>query len=197
MNDAMQTTIASLKQYANNFHVPIIVDETKQVLRNALANCNPKSVLEIGTAIGYSGLIILSESKAHLTTIEKDHVRHAHAAQAFAEAGVNARVTQVLSDAEAFLASCTKQFDFIFLDGPKGQYAKYITHLERCLTVGGTLLADNVLFKGKVQQEPVLHKHRTIILSLRAFIAHYTMSKHYQTQLLDQGDGILIAKKLK
>lgn len=197
MSANMQTTIKALKQYASDFNVPIIVDETKQVLQNLLASCAPKSVLEIGTAIGYSGLVILSETEAHLTTIEKDAVRHAYAAKAFADAKVSHRVTQVLADAEAFLVVCNKQYDFIFLDGPKGQYAKYIPHLERCLNVGGTLIADNVLFKGKVQQEPVQHKHRTIVLSLRAFIAHYTAEKRYQTKLLTNGDGILIAKKVK
>ena len=81
MSANMQTTIKALKQYASDFNVPIIVDETKQVLQNLLASCAPKSVLEIGTAIGYSGLVILSETEAHLTTIEKDAVRHAYAAK--------------------------------------------------------------------------------------------------------------------
>jgi predicted O-methyltransferase YrrM len=157
----------------------------------------PKQILEIGTNIGFSGCTMLScSNQAFLTTIEKDAQNAQKAKQNFATMGFENRVNVLVGDAWEVLNTLKGSFDLIFLDGPKGQYIKYLPILTDLLAKGGHLIADNVLFKGLVEKPGfVAHKHRTIVTNLRAFLQK-VQQPPFQTQILHIGDGISVSKKV-
>lgn len=187
--------LSVLRQYAEENYIPILQKPTEKILIDVLKKEQPKSVLEIGTALGYSGSIILNNSSAHLTTIEINKERFDFAKNTFYEQNLNKRVTQILGDANEVLTALSGPFDFIFLDGPKGQYLKELPYIYNLLPPNGTLFADNIYYHGWVKGDAYpTHKHRTAILRLREFIAK-CKELFPNATFLDDGDGIMIAKK--
>ena len=192
----MQTE--DLKKYAKSNFVPIILDDSREFLEKTCKELDAKEILEIGTAIGYSGIILLNSCpKAHLTTIEKNEVSYKKAQETFKLENVEERVTSILGDAGEVIKNLDKKYDLIFLDGPKGQYIYYLPTLLNLLAEGGTLIADNVYFKGMVMSsEYPKHKHRTIVMNLRKFLNEISTNKCLNTIVYDIGDGISVSKKL-
>lgn len=193
-NSNMQNILA----YARENHIPVLLDDTAKLLFYKINNQNPKNVLEIGTAIGYSGTLILNASNCNLTTIEKDEASFNLAKHHFEKFGLTNRVNQILGDALEELnnlVKLNKKFDFIFLDGPKGQYIKYLPILKQLLNNGGVLFADNVFFKRMIFIEGTIpHRKRTIVVNLRKFLETVkTDNNFYNVEILDVGDGVLIA----
>ena len=193
-NSNMQNILA----YARENHIPVLLDDTAKLLFSKINNQNPKNVLEIGTAIGYSGTLILNASNCKLTTIEKDEASFNLAKHHFEKFGLTNRVNQILGDALEELnnlVKLNKKFDFIFLDGPKGQYIKYLPILKQLLNNGGVLFADNVFFKRMIFIEGTIpHRKRTIVVNLRNFLETVkTDNNFYNVEILDVGDGVLIA----
>ena len=193
-NSNMQNILA----YARENHIPVLLDDTAKLLFSKINNQNPKNVLEIGTAIGYSGTLILNASNCKLTTIEKDEASFNLAKHHFEKFGLTNRVNQILGDALEELnnlVKLNKKFDFIFLDGPKGQYIKYLPILKQLLNNGGVLFADNVFFKRMIFIEGTIpHRKRTIVVNLRKFLETVkTDNNFYNVEILDVGDGVLIA----
>lgn len=193
-NSNMQNILA----YARENHIPVLLDDTAKLLFSKINNQNPKNVLEIGTAIGYSGTLILNASNCNLTTIEKDEASFNLAKHHFEKFGLTNRVNQILGDALEELnnlVKLNKKFDFIFLDGPKGQYIKYLPILKQLLNNGGVLFADNVFFKRMIFIEGTIpHRKRTIVVNLRKFLETVkTDNNFYNVEILDVGDGVLIA----
>ena len=193
-NSNMQNILA----YARENHIPVLLDDTAKLLFSKINNQNPKNVLEIGTAIGYSGTLILNASNCKLTTIEKDEASFNLAKHHFEKFGLTNRVNQILGDALEELnnlVKLNKKFDFIFLDGPKGQYIKYLPILKQLLNNGGVLFADNVFFKRMIFIEGTIpHRKRTIVVNPRKFLETVkTDNNFYNVEILDVGDGVLIA----
>ena len=193
-NSNMQNILA----YPRENHIPVLLDDTAKLLFSKINNQNPKNVLEIGTAIGYSGTLILNASNCKLTTIEKDEASFNLAKHHFEKFGLTNRVNQILGDALEELnnlVKLNKKFDFIFLDGPKGQYIKYLPILKQLLNNGGVLFADNVFFKRMIFIEGTIpHRKRTIVVNLRKFLETVkTDNNFYNVEILDVGDGVLIA----
>ena len=185
------------KDFAKSYYIPIIRPESSKILYDIVGSYNPNSILEIGTAIGFSGSIMLSNTNAHLTTIELKEELYNKAKELFSKLGFSERVTQVLGDAkieiEKLLDSNLK-YDFIFLDGPKGQYLYYLPTLTKLLNTGGVIVADNVLFMGMVEGEDhVPHRKRTIVNNLRKYL-QIVNEYPYETELLHVEDGIAITK---
>ena len=119
--------ISNIRQNARESGVPILRDESVKLIKMLVAISQPKQILEIGTAVGYSGIEMLSQCKfSHLTTIEKDENSALIAKQNFSELNLTNRVTQYTDDAINILQKLDNKFDFIFLDGPKAQYIKYL-----------------------------------------------------------------------
>ena len=170
------------------------------MLRSLCRENKPKKILEIGTAIGYSASIMLNASKsANILTIEKDEQMAKIARQTFLERNSSQRITLIEGDAFDVLNDLkNEKFDFIFLDGPKGQYFKYLPLLKKMLNLNGFLLADDVLFHGYVKKvgDPG-HKHRTIVASLRSFISDLTIDKNFKTTLFDFEDGLILSQRVK
>ena len=185
--------------YAKENFIPIIRPKSRQILMDEVKKASPSKILEIGSAIGYSGLCILFASSASLVTIEKDEERVAMARQNFERYNVAERVQLINDDALKVLTNLAEegsQFDFVFLDGPKGQYHKYLPLLTKLLVKGGTLFADNVSVMGLVDStEPIAHKHRTMVVNMRKFLSDVSSSTQFESQILKVEDGILIAKR--
>ena len=158
-----------------------------------------KKVLEIGTATGYSGLNFLTIDNISLTTIEKDINRFEEAKLNFENAGVVLMVTQIWGDAGEELkklVNSDSQFDFIFLDGPKGQYLHYLPYLNQLLVRGGILFADNILLGGLINDESrVNHKNRTMVRNMKKFLDKIMSSDEFQTEIYEIDDGFAVCKK--
>ena len=184
--------------YAVQNNVPIIRDESLGVLLDTVKKYNPKNILEIGTAIGYSGIHMLKVSSAKLTTVELDKTRFEVAKSNFTRFALADRVEMFNVDALKYLQDAVdggKKFDFVFLDGPKGQYVKYLPYLDKLLVGGGIIFADNVYFRGMVQGDEVPpHKYRTIVVNLRKYLQKVS-EKPFKTQIIDIEDGIAITQK--
>lgn len=189
------------KQYA----VPIVRTKSHSILENLIKKNNPKCILEIGTAIGYSGIIMLKSSSAKLVTIEhnKNYVKLAKSN--FKKFKVNKRVKILFGDCHLKIAEMVADnkykdyFDFIFLDGPKAQYSLLLENLIYLLKPNGTLVVDNVLFRGYTTNEQIAptKRFKTIIKRLNDFIDMCKNHKElYDIKLIDTEDGILYAKKI-
>lgn len=190
--------LKKLEEYALENHVPIIRPLSREILAKEVEAKNPSKILEIGTAIGFSGCLMLTSApNSTLTTIEIDEKSFEVAKQNFAEAGFTNRVNQILGDASEVVKTLEGKFDFIFLDGPKSQYVKQLPYLVNLLSVGGVLLADNVLFMGQVLSDIYpKHKHRSMILKLRQFIRDIQSDKRLTSEIIDIEDGLLLARKI-
>ena len=181
-------------------YVPILKDESISFLFEQCKKYQPKTILEIGTYIGYSSSVMLSCSpNAKVDTIEKIPENAELAKVNLSIFGDRANVI----NADAFdvikkFCDENKKYDFIFLDGPKGQYIKYLPYLKKILNVGGVLIADNIFFHGLVEKEgAVAHKHRTIVYNLREFIDTITHDQELKSEIYHIGDGLSLSIKVK
>ncbi len=191
--------IEQLKQYARERYIPIMLDDAKELLYETVQKCKPRRILEIGTAIGYSGIIMLSAcDEAKLNTIEVSEASARLAKANFEEWGMSDRVNIFIGDARDIVPQLTGEYDFVFMDGPKGQYETFFPYLTELLSVGGTLVCDNVLYKGLVEHVPdnKRHKHITVARNMRAFLDDITASPRYSTKLYRIGDGVTVSTKL-
>lgn len=197
----MNENLIRLEQYAREHNIPVLLDDTRDLLVATVRTLNPSRILEIGTAVGYSGTLMLTNSESKLVTIELNESNYNIATTTFATNGLSDRVTQILADARCAiedLCNSNERFDFIFLDGPKGQYIKYLPYLVELLEVGGTIFADNVLYRGMVEStEFIPHKKRTIVVNLRKYINEVTNPDKFDTIIHRVGDGVAISKLLK
>ena len=150
--------------------IPVADDETLQFLLVTLSMKKPERILEIGTAVGLSGVAMLKAcTNARLTTIELEEDRYVQAQQNFRDFGVADRVNAYLGDAGEILSMMDGEYDFVFLDGPKAQYEKYLFDLKRLMKKGATLFADDVLLYGWVSgEEPTPWKRHSIVDKIRS-----------------------------
>ena len=175
--------------------VPVADDETLQFLLVTLATSKPTRILEIGTAVGLSGVaMLLAQENAKLTTIELEEDRHLEALKNFAEFGVSNRVTAYLGDAGEILAMMDGEYDFVFLDGPKAQYEKYLFDLKRLMKKGAILFSDDVLLFGWVSgEEETPQKRRSIVEKIRSYLEVITADKDFLTSVINIGDGVALS----
>ncbi len=192
-----------IKDYAEKYAVPIMRTETSKIIADFVKTNKPKNILEIGTAIGYSGIVMLENSDAELITIEhnKDYIKQAK--QNFKSRNLSSRVKIIDSDCLVVLANmvCEKKyrdyFDIIFLDGPKAQYEKMLEMLVLLLKPGGTLIVDDVLFHQNLNQEnKVSRRFKTIVSRLEKFIEKCKNHEKFCEFIIKTiEDGIIFAKK--
>lgn len=179
--------------------LPLIKEPSLDRLLEIVKIKNPKNILEIGTCIGFSGICMLKVCSGHLTTIEIDKDRYNLAEANFKQEGLEERVCQILGDAsKIFEQKLIKQkFDLIFLDGPKGQYNRQLPYLIELLNEDGILFADNVLFRGYVENpQSAPRRYKTIVKRLKEFIEECKSNKSLRDVSVEHiGDGLLIAKR--
>ena len=175
--------------------IPVADDETLQFLLLTLAMHKPRAILEIGTAVGLSATaMLLADKNARLTTIELEEERYLEAKQNFTDFGVSERVNAYLGDAGEILSMMDGAYDFVFLDGPKAQYEKYLFDIKRLLKKGGVLFADDVLLFGWVSgEEPTPQKRHSIVDKIRSYLSTITQDKDFITSVLNVGDGVALS----
>ena len=175
--------------------IPVTDEETLNYLLLMLSASRPRRILEIGTAVGLSAAAMLLRCPAaHVTTIELEEERYLEAKQNFERFGISSRVTCYLGDAGEILSMMDGRFDFVFLDGPKAQYEKYLFDLKRLMPPGGVLFADDVLLYGWVSgEQPAPQKRHSIVDKLRGYLANISADEDFITSVLDVGDGVAVS----
>ena len=197
--------IEKIYKKAKVYGIPVIKSDSHKLLNNLVKKYKPKRILEIGTAVGYSGITILSETDGFLFTIEhnKDFIKQAKFN--FDKYGFSKRVKIINGDCLVELARLVSApeykgyFDFIFLDGPKAQYDSMLDGLIYLLAEGGIFLADNVLFRGYTTGENIAptKRYKTIIKRLNQFIDNCKNHKELiNFELISTGDGLIFAQKV-
>ena len=182
-------------------YVPIIRKDMQGFLKFILAVRKPEKILEVGTATGFSALLMAenTSSDTMITTIEKDEKRIPVAKENFKRAEKENRITLLEGDATDILKELTGEFDFIFMDAAKGQYLSFLPDVLRLLTPGGMLITDNVLQDGDVLESryAVTRRNRTIHNRMREYL--YELKNHpaLDTVILTVGDGIAVSVKKK
>lgn len=191
----IDSRITKLRTEALERGIPVADEETLQYLLLTLRIAKPKRILEIGTAVGLSSTAMLYACpEARLTTIELEEERYLEAKKNFADFGVSERVNAYLGDAGEILAMMDGEFDFVFLDGPKAQYEKYLFDLKRLMKKGAVLFADDVLLYGWVSGvEPTPQKRHSIVDKIRSYLDVVTNDADFITSVLDVGDGVALS----
>lgn len=184
--------LKDLQNYAIEKKVPIITSEVLDFMIYMLKFTKAKNVLEIGTAIGYSG-IFLAKNCENLTTIEIDENRYIEAKENFKKYGVN-NVKQILGDANEEILKLDDKFDFVFIDAAKSNYMNFFNLTYPLLNQGGLIFIDNILFKGYVSTTGYPKRYKTIVKNLRNFIDY--LNENYDFSLLPFGDGVALIKKI-
>lgn len=183
--------------YAKEHYVPIIRDKSSKFLFDFVRENNIKTVLEIGTAIGYSGSIMLSAGVEKLATIDINSEYLELAKKTFERLGTSKDVEIFNDDAKnviEVLKNNGQKFDMVFLDGAKGQYYRYLPVLKELLKENGVIFADNVLLQGLVKSDEVIpHKKRSMVVNLRKYL-QLVQNYPYSTKLYEIEDGIAITK---
>lgn len=189
-----------MEQYASDHYVPIIKKETGSLLQALVASKQPQRILEVGTAIGYSALLMASVMPDHcsLTTIEKYEKRIPKARENFKRAGKDKVITLLEGDADQILPSLTGKYDFIFMDAAKGQYIHWLPVLCSLMPKGGMLISDNVLQDGEIVESryAVVRRNRTIHSRMREYLYTLKHMEAFQTSIVPIGDGITISVKI-
>ena len=179
--------------------VPIIRKETANFLQAMVAATRPKRILEVGTAVGYSALLMaqVMPEETDIITIEKYEPRIPVARRHFAEAGLSDRITLLEGDAEEILAGLTGTWDFIFMDAAKGQYLHWLPMLLRLMPERGVLISDNVLQDGDLIESryAVERRNRTIHSRMREYLYALTHMEELETSVLPIGDGVTVSVK--
>ena len=194
----MDERLKLLRENAKSRGEPILRDKSFELLIKTVEEKSPKTILEIGTNEGLSGLaMLLAANSACLTGIEIDEEKADKARENYRIFGVESRAKIFLGDASEIVPMLSAKYDFIFLDGPKGHYAEYADNLIAALNAGGTLFADNVLYRGYVgKDKKVPHRHATIKHSMENFLDKITSDKRLKTAVYDMEDGVSITEKL-
>lgn len=181
-------------EYAAENFIPILLPESAAFLRQLVMLIKPEKTLEIGTAIGFSGQLILTSGGQKLYTVEINEELAETARKNFAEAGLEKRATVFTGDAGEILPLMDGSFDMIFMDGPKTKYIEYLPQLMRMLKSGGALLCDNVLFSGMITGEAKYKKSKsTIVQGLDRFLEAVCSDDRLVTSILPVGDGMSLS----
>ena len=195
----MKETILAMERYAEANNVPIIeLDSIKFIMKYIKMN-NVKSVLEIGTAIGYSAILMANAtSEVEITTIERDEKRYREAVKNVNACGLDKRIDIVYNDAlEVNLAG--HSYDLIFIDAAKGGYIKYFEKFCNYLNPGGVIITDNLKFHGLVNNKGTIKSKnlRGIVDKIEKYIEFLNQNKDYITKLNNIGDGLSVSFKRK
>ena len=190
-----------LEKYSIETNVPIIRPSMQSFLKLLLAMKQPKRILEVGCAIGFSALLMseYGPEDCHITTIEKYEKRIPLAREHFAKAGKEEKITLLEGDALDILKELDGTYDFIFMDAAKGQYINFLPDILRLLEDGGVLLSDNVLQDGDIIESrfAVTRRNRTIHGRMRDYLYELKHHPELVTSILPVGDGVTISVKQK
>ena len=188
--------LQKIKEKALRNHIPIIMDDTLEYIYKLYENKPISSILEIGTAVGYSAISfteILKED-GFIDTIERDEEKIIEAKENIKKAEVEDKINIYSGDAVEILPTINKKYDMVFIDAAKGKYPFFLKEALRMLNDNGIILADNILYKGYVMSDYNKHKQRTAVRNLREYIKEVTENPNLETEILEIGDGLAVSK---
>ncbi len=187
-----------LKKDALENHIPIIMDDTLEKIKEILETEKPKRILEIGTAVGYSASCFVKYSEDVIVdTIELDEERAKQAIENVKKIGVDKNINIMIGNAVEILPTLSGEYDIVFIDAAKSKYSIFLEEGIRLIRNGGLILADNVLYKGYVMSDYNKHKQRTAVRHLREYIKEVTENPNLETEILEIGDGLAITRVTK
>ena len=191
-----EDNLQKIKKKALEEHIPIIMDDTLEVIDKILKDIKPQKILEIGTAVGYSAMCFSEYLQAggKIDTIERDEERIKEAKINIKNVGVEEKINIYEGDAVEILPTLKDKYDVVFIDAAKGKYPFFLNQALRMIKPGGVILADNILYKGYVMSDYNKHKQRTAVRNLREYIAKVTENENLETEILEEGDGLAISK---
>lgn len=191
--------LEAIEREARASDVPIIRREMQSFLKVLISLQKPASILEVGTAVGFSALLMSEYAPAgcRITTIENYEKRIPIARENFIRAGKEEQITLIEGDAAKVLAQLGGEFDFIFMDAAKGQYIHYLPDVMRLLSEGGCLVSDNVMQDGDVIESrfAVERRNRTIHARMREYLYELKHREDLVTSILPLGDGVAVSVK--
>lgn len=186
-----------IKLKALQEHVPILQDESLKLIKLILKLTVPKNILEIGTAVGYSAINFCLElnENVNIKTIEIKEDMYNIAMNNISNMHLEEKIKVINDDATKFLPTLDEdcKYDVVFIDAAKGQYLVFLENAIRLVKNGGVIIADNVLFKGRVLSDYNEHKHRTAVNRLRKYITLINDDKRLESTVLNIGDGVAIS----
>lgn len=191
--------IKDIETKAREEGVPIIRKEAESFLQTMVAMNRPENILEIGSAVGYSGILMATAYVgAHITTIELDSARAAEARGNFEKLGLSDRIDLIEGDAAVVLEDLAREnrkFDFVFMDAAKGQYMSYWGNVIKMLHSGSVILTDNCLQEGSIihSRSLITQRDRTIYYRMREFLYSITHTEGIRTSMVPIGDGMAVS----
>ncbi len=193
----MKEEIEKIKKNAKEENVPIMMEDGIEFLTAYIKQNNIKNILEIGTAIGYSAIMMaLTNPNVKVTTIERDEKRYLEAVKNIKKFNLEDRITLIFKD--AFDVELTDEFDLIFIDAAKAQSIKFFEKFEGNLKQNGTIITDNLNFHGmvRVEEKDIASRNvRGIVRKTKAYIDFLKENNRYKTTFYNIGDGISISIK--
>jgi predicted O-methyltransferase YrrM len=205
INDYIRNTIKKntgilkeLEEFASENHVPIVHPEVAKLLQVIGMTKKPVRILEIGTAIGYSSILLsgILEPGGKIDTIERYELMVERAKDNIKKAQLEDVVNIISGDALEVLKYLNKQYDIVFLDAAKGQYPEFLPECLRLLPAGGLLISDNILYKGMIANDDlVVRRKKTIVKRLRNYLDILCSSDSLETSIIPIGDGVALSYK--
>ena len=191
--------LETIEKEALETFVPIIRKEMQSFMKVLLAIQKPLNILEVGTAVGFSALLMseYAPEECRITTIEKYEKRIPIAKANFRRAGKEDKITLLEGDALEILKGLEEKYDFIFMDAAKAQYINYMPEVIRLLEKGGVLVSDNVLQDGDIIESrfAVERRNRTIHSRMREYLYRLKHEEQLLTSIIPLGDGVAISTK--
>lgn len=188
-----------IERFALENRIPVIRQETQSLLKLLLAIKQPGQILEVGTAIGFSALLMseYGPEGCKITTIEKYEKRIPQALENFRRAGKEEAITLLAGDASAILKELKGPYDFVFMDAAKGQYIHFLPDILRLLKPKGLLVSDNIFQEGEIMESKyaIPRRNRTIYKRMRQYLDVLTRSDLLETVILPVGDGVTLSFK--
>lgn len=197
----MVPILEELETYASIHHIPIMQQDGIAFLEQYIKEHHVKSILEIGSAIGYSAIrMALLSQDIHVDTVERDEIRYQEAVKNIQKAGLEDQITIYLKD--AFDLQVESSYDLIFIDAAKSQYIKFFEKFKTNLKPDGTIISDNLAFHGLVQASEVEEENlsrnvRGLVRKLRKYITFLEENEEFETTFLNVGDGIGVTVRKK
>lgn len=191
-----QQELEKIKKKALEDHIPIIMDDTLEVMEKYLGKMKPEKILEIGTAVGYSAICFTNflAENGRIDTIEREEERVKEAKENIQKVGVADKIQIYEGDAVEILPTLNEKYDAVFIDAAKGKYPFFLREALRMIQPKGIIFADNILYKGYVLSDYNKHKQRTAVRNLREYLKEVSENPNLETEILEVGDGLAISK---